>query len=296
MKKNIRPWIRHLEAERGFSDQTVRAYRSDVENFIESLPENKKNPDQLHLSDLRIWLAQRAKKSPSAATINRRISSLRNFFKWLVREGDMEFDLTEKLARPKIPQKNPRFLEINEMSLIVEDPIQEGWHQLRNKAILELIYGAGIRVSEAHKLNVGDIVFSEGLVRVQGKGNKERVAPFGPPAKDALIAWLRHAPSRGALFRNRNGGRLSVRSIWQICRDSGLKHGIGRVHPHALRHSCATHLLGAGADLRSIQEQLGHASLSTTQRYTHVDAAHLMNVYRNAHPRARNRPKYDTDE
>ena len=196
MKNNLRPWIKHLEAERGFSSQTVRAYRSDVENFIDSLPENKKKPDQLRLSDLRIWLAQRAKKSPSAATINRRISSLRNFFKWLVREGEMETDLTERLARPKIPQKNPRFLEINEMSQIVEDPIQDGWLQIRNKAILEIIYGSGIRVSEAHKLNIKDIIFSEGLVRVQGKGGKERVAPFGPPAREALICHLvRRSPA-----------------------------------------------------------------------------------------------------
>ena len=154
------------------------------------------------------------------------------------------------------------------------------------------MYGAGLRVSEAAGLDAGDLDLEARLVKVLGKGNKERVVPFGPPAAEALRSWLDEAGAgavedlRAPLFRNRFGGRLSVRAMWRIVRDAGASNGLAGVHPHALRHSCATHLLGSGADLRSIQEQLGHSSLSTTQRYTHVDPAHLLEVYRRAHPTA----------
>jgi len=202
--------------------------------------------------------------------------------------GRMEKNPTNRLIRPRIPQKNPRFLEINEISSLVEDPSQTGWFQCRNKAILELVYGAGIRVSEAAGINREAVDLQERVVRVMGKGRKERMVPFGPPAAEALVAWMDTLQdSEPALFRNKNNTRLSVRSIWQICRDSGRKHGIHGVHPHALRHSCATHLLNAGADLRAIQEQLGHASISTTQRYLHVETLRLLEVYRRSHPRAR---------
>jgi len=177
-------------------------------------------------------------------------------------------------------------MDVGQTATIVEHPSQEGWFQIRNRALLELIYGAGLRVSEAVSLEVDAIDLTERLVRVVGKGDKERVVPFGPPAAEALQLWITTMGSDGPLFRNRYGKRLSSRSAWRIVRDAGARNGIAGVHPHALRHSCATHLLGAGADLRTIHEQLGHASLSTTQRYTHVDAAHLLQVYRSAHPRA----------
>jgi integrase/recombinase XerC len=152
---------------------------------------------------------------------------------------------------------------------------------------MELIYGSGVRIGEAVSLDVEDIDLDERMVRVeQGKGRRDRVVPFGPPAATALANWITAMGGEGALFRNKSGGRLSARSGRQIVRDAGVNNDVPQVHPHALRHSCATHLLGAGADLRSIQEQLGHASLSTTQRYTHVDAAHLLRVYRSSHPRA----------
>jgi len=147
-----------------------------------------------------------------------------------------------------------------------------------------LIYGAGLRVSETVGLNIIDLDLGNRLVRVLGKGQKERIVPFGPPAAEALTVWLQQLAPEGPLFLNRFHKRLSNRSAWRIVREAGTVNGIADLHPHALRHSCATHLLGSGADLRAIQEQLGHASLSTTQRYTHVDAAHLLAVYRAAHP------------
>ena len=283
----LEDWSTYLRIERVFSTHTVRAYCRDVAGFIEFLEKEKPNVKKLTKYDIRGWLAFGAKKNPKSSTINRRLSSLKNFFQWMYREKRIESDPCVGVSRPRIPQKLPRFLDVNEAAAVVESPIQEGWFQIRNKAILELIYGAGLRVSEAENLNPIDINFEDRLVKVLGKGKKERMAPFGPPAAKALKAWIKEMGKEGALFLNRDGNRLSSRSIWQICRDSGRKNGIHDVHPHSLRHSCATHLLGAGADLRSIQEQLGHASLSTTQRYTHVDAAHLLRVYRNSHPHAR---------
>jgi integrase/recombinase XerC len=222
----------------------------------------------------------------------------------MVRTGQREDDPTTRLRSPKVPRKTPRFLDVDESAAVVENPTQSGWYHLRNRALLELLYGSGVRVSEAVSLDVPDIDLDERMVTVrQGKGRRDRVVPFGPPAAQALRTWIDTMGGEGALFRNKHGGRLSARSARQIVRDAGVNNGIASVHPHALRHSCATHLLGAGADLRAIQEQLGHASLSTTQRYTHVDAAHLIEVYRGAHPRARRaaaeasaRGNEDTDE
>jgi integrase/recombinase XerC len=185
---------------------------------------------------------------------------------------------------------------VDEAARVVENPSQNAWYAVRNRAILELMYGAGLRVSELSGLDLHDVDLDGRLVRVLGKGGKERIVPFGPPAGDALSAWLETRPHRpdadapdpigGALFRNHRGGRLGTRGIFNIVEAAGEGQGIGALHPHALRHTCATHLLSAGADLRVIQEQLGHERLATTERYTHVDAAQLLRIYRSAHPHA----------
>ena len=174
--------------------------------------------------------------------------------------------------------------DVDEAAVVVERPTQSGRLHLRNRALMELIYGAGLRVSEAMALDWELLRLEQGLVRVHGKGGRERIVPIGREAAAALAAWREVSTDRGAVFLNRTGTRLSTRSAWRIVRDAGASQGVPGLHPHALRHSCATHLLGSGADLRAIQEQLGHARLSTTQRYTHVDAAHLLRVYRDAHP------------
>jgi integrase/recombinase XerC len=293
----IGQWLSTLRAEAGASAHTRRAYSSDLLTLQTHLAAQQRSLQTASLHDLRGWLAAgthsrsapgRPPRRLSPATVSRRIAAVRNFYGWMVRTSRREDNPSARLRSPKVPRKAPRFLDVDEAATVVENPSQEGWYQLRNRALLELLYGSGVRVSEAVGLDVTDLDLDELLVTVrQGKGRRDRVVPFGPPAARALAGWIRAMGGEGAVFRNKSGGRLSARSARRIVRDAGVKNGITRVHPHALRHSCATHLLGAGADLRAIQEQLGHASLSTTQRYTHVDAAHLIQVYRSAHPRAR---------
>jgi site-specific recombinase XerD len=291
MDMHLQRWLAYLRAEKGASEHTLRAYRGNLTRLDTHLSERDKYLRSATLLDIRAWLAadrisQGTRKPLSPASMARRISAVRSFYRWMLRERLVVVDPTARLSAPKVPRKSPRFLDLHEAAAVVERPTQQGWFRTRNRALLELMYGAGLRVSEAVSLDVKHLDLAERLVRVLGKGNKERIVPFGPPAALALQQWIEQMGGEGALFRNRSGGRLSSRSAWRIARDAGLNNGVIGAHPHALRHSCATHLLGAGADLRTIQEQLGHASLSTTQRYTHVDAAHLLAVYRSAHPRA----------
>jgi site-specific recombinase XerD len=301
MDADLQRWLAYLRAEQGASSHTIRAYRSNLQRLNDHLLKRSKKLRNATLLDIRAWLSadriSRSKGVPLApASMARRVSAVRSFFKWLLREELIETDPTARLSTPKVPRRSPHFLDVPDAAAVVERPSQQGWFQVRNRALLELMYGAGLRVSEAVDLDVHHLDLEERLVRVMGKGSKERIVPFGPPAVDALRNWLSEMGGEGALFRNRSGGRLSSRSAWRIVRDAGLKNGLVGTHPHALRHSCATHLLGAGADLRTIQEQLGHASLTTTQRYTHVDAAHLLKVYRAAHPRAREQGESDPED
>lgn len=282
MDQDLAAWLSYRRAEQGASPHTLRAAEGDLQALSDWLERPLR---EAALLDLRRWLAS-PRRRPRPATLARRVSHLRTFYAWLHRRGHLEVDPALRLKAPKVPQTSPRFLDVGAAAEVVERPAQSGWFQLRNRALLELLYGAGLRVSEAVSLDVHDVRLRDRWVRVVGKGSKERLAPFGPPAAEALQAWIAEMGGEGALFRNNRGGRLSARSAWRIVRDAGANNGVGGLHPHALRHSCATHLLGAGADLRVIQEQLGHASLSTTQRYTHLDAAHLLATYRAAHPRA----------
>ena len=293
MDPDLQRWLTHLRGERGYSDHTLRAYKANLKSLSDFLQTKDRTLREATLMDLRCWLSTerlggkyRRGQPLAPATMARKVAAIRSFFRWMLREKRISTSPASRLQSPKVPKKTPRFLDVPEAAVVVEQPTQEGWYFTRNRAMLELIYAAGLRVSEAMTLDVIDIDVRNRLVRVTGKGSKERIVPFGPPAADALSAWLNMIAAEGPLFLNRFGNRLSTRSAWKIVRDSGANNGITGLHPHALRHTCATHLLGAGADLRTIQEQLGHSSLSTTQRYTHVDAAHLMAVYRSAHPRA----------
>ena len=296
MDPDLLAWQRFLRTEKGASPHTLRAYEGDLLALQQYLYGKDRILRQAELSDLRAWLSQVARRgrdgeSAAPASMARRISSIRSFFKWMVRNNRIESNPAERLGSPKVPRRTPRFLNIDQAAEVVEKPTQTGPLFLRNRALIELIYGAGLRVSEAMNVDVVDLDLPSGLVHVRGKGNKERIVPFGPPCAEALETLMTTLDDSGPVFRNHRGTRLSTRSAWRIIRDAGLNNGLDGVHPHALRHSCATHLLGSGADLRSIQEQLGHSSLSTTQRYTHVDAAHLMAVYRSSHPRAQQNSK-----
>ncbi len=278
-------FIGFLRAEQGASAHTLRAYGRVLSEIAERM-----DGRPLHSAtrfDLRGYLAR---VGGSSATVAQRLAAMRSYFRWAMREGLITEDPTELLARPRVRGSLPRVLEPLETEALVENPIGEA--TLRNRAILELAYGAGLRVSELAGLDVADVNCEEGLVQVRmGKGRKDRRVPLGPPGVAAVLALLESqgggAFRKGALFLNPAGGRLGTRSIYTIVHRSGVKNGLSGVHPHALRHSFATHLLQNGADIRSIQEMLGHASLSTTQRYAAVDLDQLRETWDNAHPLAR---------
>ena len=294
MSSIIEKWLYHLEYNRELSKHSLRAYRSDTYSYYRKLEELEVSIEDACKIEIRSWLAsllnpKKGKgKTISPATVNRKLSSIRSLYQWMVKNKLISTDPTQQVSTPKIPKRNPKFLSIKEANLVVENPSQTGSFQIRNQALLELIYGAGLRASEAANVNVENIKLAQRLIHViDGKGGKDRLVPFGPPAVQAISNLLKDHDGSGALFRNKYNKRLSVRSIWQICNDSGKENDVYGLHPHMFRHSCATHLLNAGADLRAIQEQLGHASLSTTQRYTHVNTTALIEEYRKSHPRAK---------
>lgn len=267
-----------MVAERDASEHTVRAYGRILSELATSL-----GVRPLHAAtrfDLRGYLAR---AGGSSATMAQRMSAIRAYFRWALREQLVTEDPTERIARPRVKSSLPRVLEQGETQALVENPVGDS---LRNAAILELAYGAGLRVSELAAVNIADVNLEGGLVHVrEGKGKKDRRVPLGPPGVAALKAHL-GGRRAGAVFLNRAGGRLSTRSLHTIVHRSGVTNGIAGVHPHVLRHSFATHLLQNGADIRSIQELLGHASLSTTQRYAAVDIGQLRATWNASHPLA----------
>ena len=307
----IEGYGRHLGSERGMSPHTLRAYLADVRQLTlhtgaDTLPES------IDAQQVRGWLASLNKRR-SAATRGRKLASIRSFFRWLIREGIRSEDPTAGLPMPKLEKRLPRPLSVDDCAQLVtatrvtsQRPTPEGrsrarsdhWLGLRDRAMVELLYGTGIRVGELVALDVRDLELRAKEVRVMGKGNKERIVPVPERAREALSAWLgvrRHAGVlREPLFislRPRKEAaprRLAAREARRVLAERGLGADLREhVHPHRLRHSYATHLLDMGADLREIQELLGHTSLSTTQKYTAVSIEHLRDVYDQAHPRAK---------
>lgn len=302
LARSVDGFLSHLADERRFSPRTVRAYASDLERFVDfwerEFANQKASATPLSKIDalaVRSHLASLHRANLSNRSIARHLSTLRSFFRWACRQEHLEKNPAKGLALPRVAKSLPRALTLADTEQLL-DAADEGAVPQRERALFELLYATGMRVSEASGLDVADVDFGSHLVRVLGKGNKERIVPFGQPAADALSEYL---PVRAALasasgespeeplFVNVRGGRLTTRSMARLLkrrlRAAGLPEGIS---PHALRHTFATHLLSAGADLRAIQELLGHTSLSTTQKYTHLDAARLAEVYRKAHPRA----------
>ena len=296
MKQAIERFTRWLETEKGYSLHTVRAYRSDISEFVETLAEDCQ-PVDIRASHIRGFVVGLHGRN-NAASVGRKLSTLRTFFRFLQREKVIQADPLAGIAGPKVGRAIPVFLTVDEVFLLLERPGANEVFFLRDRAILELLYSTGIRVAELVSRNLADLDFDAEVLTVRGKGNKERLVPVGLPAKEAVIGWLpqrqqlmiaRAARGRDvekkALFLNGRGGRLTTRSVERMVRMYGEQSGIAQiVTPHALRHSFATHLLEMGADLRSVQELLGHASLSTTQRYTHLTLDHLSEVYDKAHP------------
>ena len=296
---HIPDFQRWLEAEKGYSAHTVSSYLRDLREFESHLTPAR---DILSISqrDIRAFIVSLHGKY-SSSSVARKLSSLRTFFKFLGREKILASDPTAGIAGPKMGKNIPVFLTVDEVFQLLEEPGENDPFPTRDKAILEFLYSTGIRVAELVSRDLPDLDFATGVVSVRGKGNKERLVPIGRYAREAVERWLpqRHQlildrVKRGRrveqdpLFLNNRGGRLSVRSIERLVKAYGERAGIIQsVTPHALRHSFATHLLEMGADLRSVQELLGHARLSSTQRYTHLNLDHLTEVYDKAHPLAK---------
>ena len=291
---HVASFLRHLEVSRAASKHTLKAYASDLRTFAAYLaPTDLLAATHLHV---RGFLGVQA-IDHAATSRARRLAALKAFYGFLVRRKVLDENPAARTKTPRLPQRLPRAVPIDETFALMDAPNVDRLLGLRDKAILEVLYGGGLRVSELVGLSLGDLDRSNGVVRVLGKGNKERLCPLNPTALEAIDAWLARRGElllklcRGqdaeALFLNHRGGRLTTRSIGRHLDAYVLRLGLEKkLSPHALRHSFATHLLAGGADIRVIQELLGHASLSTTQRYTHVGFEHLQQVYDKAHPRA----------
>jgi integrase/recombinase XerC len=286
-------FLRHLEHERNASPHTLRAYGSDLarlNDYLERELARAPRPEDVDHLLLRGFLAELNRAGLAKASAARTLAGLRSFFRYLCREGRLAANPARGLARPRLDKRIPAVLDEPQAAALLDLP-GEGLAAVRGRAILELLYGTGMRSAEAVALDVADLDLAGRSVRVLGKGRKERIVLFGRRAQAALAAWLdqraRARPRGDALFLNARGGRLSGRSVRALVALRVKQVALARrCSPHTLRHSFATHLLTRGADLRAIQELLGHSSLGTTQRYTHVDTRHLLEVYRKAHPRA----------
>lgn len=290
---------RHLEAERDLTPHTVRAYLGDIRSMLAHAQAlGHVDPSTLDLRTLRSWLANQQTRGRARTTMARRATAVRVFTAWLARTGRIAQDPGALLGAPKAHRPLPAALDREEVRLFLDAAAErvgtDGPRGLRDLAILELLYATGVRVGELCGLDVDDLDRERRVVRVMGKGRKERTVPFGRPAEDALDQWLRRGrqalvtPRSGpALFLGSRGGRIDQRAVRTLVHARLAEvPGAPDLGPHGLRHTAATHLLDGGADLRSVQELLGHASLATTQIYTHVSAERLRSAYQQAHPRA----------
>jgi integrase/recombinase XerC len=295
MEDYIDQFLTYLEVERNYSRNTVANYRIDLldfRKFLVKLNDSQPSIGEIDHLAIRSYLADLQERQLSRSTVLRKLSTLRSFFRYLSRRGYLDTDPTSALATPKVRRKLPEFLELSEVEALLSAPDTKTIVGLRDQAILELLYSTGMRVGELLALNLPDLDRQSALVKVRGKGKKERLLPVGRAAMSALENYLARRyelssrPSQ-AIFLSQRGNRPDAKSIRRriekYARDAGIKKNIT---PHTLRHTFATHMLNAGADLRSVQELLGHASLSTTQIYTHVTADRLKQVYEKAHPRA----------
>ena len=297
----IGAFVVHLDAERRASVHTCSAYRRDLASFAAFASERQSAAvDDVRAVDvylLRGWLGVLA-RTLAPSSIARKVAAVRSWMRWLRRRGHVDLSPAEELATPKVRRPLPTLLSVDAAREVVEAADAETARGARDRAILELLYGSGLRVSELCELDVEAVDLAVACARVRGKGDKERVVPLGAKCVAAIARWIEQRPAMAdpktgrldskALFVASRGARIGRRAVQRVVTLYGSS-GAGRadLHPHALRHTCATHMLDGGADLRAIQEILGHASLSTTQRYTHVSMEHLMRVYDAAHPLAK---------
>lgn len=293
MEAARRAFLQYLARERNASPHTIRAYGDDLGQFVAHLRRevgHEPRPQEVDALLIRGFLSELHSAGVRKTSAARKLATLRTFFRFLCREGVLESNPARALVSPRVEKRVPEHLQEDHMAAFLDVP-GEGLAPVRARAMLELLYGTGIRCAELVGLDRDSVDLDERVLRVVGKGRKERVVPFGRPARDALIAYLATAgpvATAGALFVNARGGRISDRYVRMVVARRVRQVAVHRrISPHTLRHSFATHLLERGADLRSIQELLGHANLSTTQRYTHVNLTHILEIYRKTHPRAR---------
>lgn len=291
-------FLRYLTVERNASSLTIKSYREDLSLLADYLQQALGSTPSLATItpvDLRGFVAAMHEAGYAKSSVSRRLSSMRSFFRFAQREGLTDKNPAKPLRNPRPDRKLPHFLTSDEVARLLEAPPTDSPAGLRDRAILETIYSAGLRVSETVGLNDSDIDWDSGVVRVRGKGKRERLAPIGSHAARALRRWLearqlspKYTKGSAPLFTNRFGNRLTTRSVARMLEKQIARAGLDtRTSPHTLRHSFATHLLDRGADIRSVQELLGHKSLVTTQIYTHISTAGLREVYERSHPRAR---------
>ncbi|HSL17798.1 MAG TPA: tyrosine recombinase [Methylomirabilota bacterium] len=290
----VEPFLEHLEWERNLAPATLVAYRRELERFVAHLAAGRGGPEAVRAADLRAWVARLWQEGLGPRSLERALSAIRTYFDFLLSEGAVEANPAVAVPLPRQPRPQPEVVDRYDVEELLEAfPATPAGR--RDRAMMELLYGAGLRVGELVGLDLDDLSLSERMLRVRGKGRKERLVPFGRAAANAVRAylpdravWRRAGAAAGdPLFVNQRGGRLSDRSVRRALTAAVERTAdLHRLHPHALRHAFATHLLEAGMDLRAIQELLGHSSLATTQIYTGVDLAHLMAVYRRSHPKA----------
>lgn len=300
MDRRIDEFLGHLAYERGASENTIGAYRRDLAAYDSFLSERPASFSSVTRDDVTAFIATLREAGLAPSTVERKVSALKSLHKYLVREGLAEENPTAGLPLPKVPQRLPDAISIDEAAALLDQPFPGGPAGYRDRAVLETLYGCGCRVSELVGLDLGDVGFAERTLRLVGKGDKERLVPVGDHALRALQEYTVHGrpflrpkgltrpPEDRGLFLSVRGRRLTRQSVFSLVRDYGSRVGL-RLHPHTLRHSFATHLLAGGADLRALQEMLGHSDISTTQVYTHVDRTHIREEYLSTHPRARMR-------
>ncbi|MBI3313395.1 MAG: tyrosine recombinase XerC [Candidatus Omnitrophica bacterium] len=292
MDKSVAYFLNFLRTEKNASPHTVKNYAIDLREFCGFL--KKKSPEEISYLDIRSFLAYLKSHDYSKSSVARKLACIRSFFKFLARENQLKVNPAAGIATPKREKRLPLFLAIEEVTNLLEAPSKNSWDEKRDKAVLEMLYSSGLRVSELVGLNHEDVDLVSGLVRVRGKGKKERIVPVGSVALKAIRDYLEHRPPKDGtenlkrpLYLNRYGGRITDRSIRRLILKYTKRIALNKeVSPHTLRHSFATHMLDRGADLRSVQELLGHENLSTTQIYTHVTTKRLKEAYEAAHPRS----------
>ncbi|GAB2573993.1 integrase/recombinase XerD [Gracilibacillus alcaliphilus] len=295
MQYPVEEFFHYLQIERGLSDNTLQAYKRDLSNYYQFVREQQQRTDwhQVTRHDIMQFLYQLNDQGKSSATIARMLSTLRLFHQFLIREYQLKDDPSLHIETPKANRKLPKVLSPNDVDKLLNIPAADKF-SIRNKAMLETLYATGLRVTELISLTMNDLHLTMGFVRCFGKGSKERIVPLGDVARDALELYIQSArpelmkqKQTEAVFVNHHGNPISRQGFWKIIKAIAAEQGIEKeLSPHTLRHSFATHLLENGADLRSVQEMLGHADISTTQIYTHVSKSRLKDIYKAHHPRA----------